>query len=60
MEERAALTEFAISTFEEVLARHGLIVGVDGTKGGLSEVVWKWLYEKFKIRYFRYLRRLAV
>lgn len=43
VEERASFTELAITSLEEVLAWHGLVVGVDCTKSGLSEVVWKWL-----------------
>lgn len=41
--EGAAITELAFSVIEEVLARHGLVVGVNGAESGLSEVLWEWL-----------------
>ena len=41
--EGAAITEFAFTSSLEVLARLGLVVGVDGTESSLSEVLWEWL-----------------
>lgn len=43
VEEGAAITELANSTLHEVLAWLGLVVGVDGTKSSLSEVLWEWV-----------------
>lgn len=41
--ERASLTELALTFAEEVLAWLSLVVGVDGSKSGLAEVLWEWL-----------------
>lgn len=41
--EGAAVTEFAFSMVDEVLARLGLVVGVNGTESSLSEVLWEWV-----------------
>jgi hypothetical protein len=44
--ERASLTELALTFAEEVLAWLSLVVGVDCSKSGLTEVLWKWLKSK--------------
>ena len=44
VEERAALSELALSSLVEVLAGLGLVVRVNGSEGGLAKVLWKWLY----------------
>lgn len=44
--EGAAVTEFAFSMVDEVLARLGLVVGVNGTESSLSEILWEWLLKK--------------
>jgi hypothetical protein len=41
VEERAAFTKFAFTSFEEVFAWLGLVVGVDCTKCGFTKVGWK-------------------
>ena len=41
MVEGATVTELALSVFVEVSARHGLVVRVNCSKGGLAEVCWK-------------------
>jgi hypothetical protein len=46
--EGAAVSEFAFSTRVEVLARHGFVIRVNSTKGGLTEILRKrviWLSE---------------
>lgn len=59
MIERASLSELALSFVEEVLAWFSLVVGVDSTESGLTEVLWEWLNQKIKFG-DRYLRHLAV
>lgn len=44
--ERAAFAKLALTGFEEVLAGHGLVVRVNGSQCGFSEVVWKGLLQK--------------
>lgn len=43
VEERAAFTKLALTSLEVVLARHGLVVGMDSSESGFAEVVWQWL-----------------
>lgn len=48
VEERAAVSKFAFSTGVKVLARHGFVVRVNSTKGGLTEILRErviWLSE---------------
>jgi len=43
MIERAAFTEFALTGFSPILAWYGLVVGVNGAKSSLTEVLGKWI-----------------
>jgi len=43
VEEGAAVTKLAVASLEEVLARHGLVVGVHSSQGGFTKVVWQWV-----------------
>ena len=44
MVEGAAIAEFALSGLVELFARHGLVVRVNGSQCGFSEVGWQRLY----------------